>query len=68
MIDKDSVETRIKTLQQEMSKGQAQLEKLDKERELTQQTLLRISGAIQVLEEMLQEAGEPQVLKEVATV
>lgn len=68
MIDQNTIENRIKQLKEEMSKGQTQLEKLEKERESTQQTLLRISGAIQVLEEMLQEPTQAQSLKKVAAV
>jgi hypothetical protein len=43
---------RIETLKKEMEKGRHRLEVLDRERQEVRDTMLRISGAIQVLEEL----------------
>jgi hypothetical protein len=43
---------RLESLRQEFGKGQQQLALLDRKRSEVRDTLLRISGAIQVLEEM----------------
>ena len=47
---------RLQTLREEFDKGQRQLDQLDRQRQEVRDTLLRISGAIQVLEEL--SAGE----------
>ena len=44
---------RLEGLRVERMKGERQLESVDRERQETRDTLLRISGAIQVLEELL---------------
>lgn len=44
---------RLQKLQQEYQKGQQKLQQLDQERKTMYETLLRIAGAIQVLEEEL---------------
>lgn len=44
---------RLQQLQQEYQKGQQKLQQLDQERKAMYETLLRIAGAIQVLEEEL---------------
>ena len=49
---------RLEELRQELSKGQKHLEMLDRERQEVRDTLLRISGAIQVLEELLRQKKE----------
>ena len=52
--------TRLAKLKAEFEKGQKRLEELETETKHIRQTLLRISGAIQVLEEILaQTEGEP---------
>ncbi len=43
---------RIEVLKKEMEKGRQRLEVLDRERQEVRDTMLRISGAIQVLEEL----------------
>jgi prefoldin subunit 5 len=48
---------RLQTLREEFDKGQRQLEQLDHQRQEVRDTLLRISGAIQVLEELSAGAG-----------
>jgi hypothetical protein len=45
---------RLQELRQELTKGEAQLENLERQRGHTRDALLRIGGAIQVLEELLQ--------------
>jgi len=49
---------RLEELRQELAKGQKRLEMLDRERQEIRDTLLRISGAIQVLEELLRQKRE----------
>jgi predicted nuclease with TOPRIM domain len=50
---------RLDELKAEFEKGQKQLQDLDAQATTVRQTLLRISGAIQVLEEELAKAGDP---------
>ncbi len=53
-----AIRTRLDELELELTKGQRRLETLDQERQQVRDTLLRISGAIQVLQELLaQEEG-----------
>ena len=44
---------RLEELKKEFEVGQTRLQEMDKQQALLRETLLRISGAIQVLEEML---------------
>lgn len=55
------IEQKLQELREEYAKGEQQLVQLDQRRRELQETMLRISGAIQVLEE-LASAGvhEPQ--------
>ena len=50
---KDYVEQRLKELREEMEIGQKQLSKLEARSAELRNTLLRISGAVQALEEVL---------------
>ena len=50
---------RLESLKAEFARGQERLAQLDAEGARLRQTLLRISGAIQVLEEELAEASTP---------
>ena len=50
---REQLERRLATLKSEFEIGQAKLGRLDQEQVLLRETLLRISGAIQVLEEAL---------------
>ncbi len=53
------MEKRLKELKRELELGQKQVTLLDQKRSELRDTLLRISGAIQVLEELLtQEQGD----------
>jgi hypothetical protein len=57
------MQSRLAELRQEYQRGQGQLHELTRQAAVLQETLLRISGAIQVLEEMLaqgQETGNDQ--------
>jgi hypothetical protein len=66
----EHMKSRLAELRQEYQRGQGQLHELIQQEAVLRETLLRISGAIQVLEEMLaqgQETGDgqetaPQVL------
>ena len=49
---------RLAKLKAEFEKGQQHLQLLDKERAEVRDTLLRISGAIQVLEELLEQESQ----------
>ena len=51
--NESAIETRLVELRMELEKGQRHLESVDRQRQEVRDTLLRISGAIQVLEELL---------------
>ena len=53
---REKLETRIKELNKEFTTGQAKLQEVETQRLLIQERLLRICGAIQVLEELLAES------------
>jgi len=53
---REQVETRIENLRGEYRAGQEMLAELEERRANLQVTLARISGAIQVLQELLQES------------
>lgn len=57
------MQNRLQQLKQEFERGQKQLEILDHKRRDLRDTLLRISGAMQVVEELLeqQKASQPDV-------
>lgn len=55
---KEQLEYRLAELKKDFVEGQAKLRELDSQQALVRDTLLRISGAIQVIEEML--GGAPQ--------
>jgi hypothetical protein len=55
---RQQVQMRLEVLKKELESGQAELEKVEKQRAYLHETLLRISGAVQVLEELLAE-GQP---------
>jgi len=50
---KTQIETRLQELKTEFETGQKMLAEIEQKKINLEQTLLRISGAIQVLEEML---------------
>lgn len=55
---REQLEQRLQTLRNEFETGQAQLRGLERQQMLLRETLLRISGAIQVLEEALAGADD----------
>jgi hypothetical protein len=50
---RESMEARLGLLRKEFEAGQAELERVEQQRTYLHETMLRISGAIQVLEELL---------------
>jgi uncharacterized coiled-coil protein SlyX len=56
---RERLEKRLKGLKAEFDKGEQTLKELEEQAVAVRQTLLRISGAIQVLEEELGEAEQP---------
>jgi hypothetical protein len=57
---RDQLERRLDTLRAEQQAGERMRARLQAEQTEVEQTLLRISGAIQVLEELLSPAAEPE--------
>lgn len=56
----DQVQSRLESLREEYEAGQARLRELERQQAQLTDTMLRISGAIQVLEELLvEEARRP---------
>lgn len=55
----ERLEKRLQELKTEFGKGQQTLEELETQAAAVRQTLLRISGAIQVLKEELDDARQP---------
>jgi hypothetical protein len=51
----NTLESKVLELREELAKGQHHLDLLDQQREQVRDTLLRITGAIHVLEELLQQ-------------
>jgi hypothetical protein len=51
---RSNLEKRLLELRTELSRGQQHLDSLERQRQDVRDTLLRISGAVQVLEELLQ--------------
>ena len=64
---KEQLEQRLNELKEEFAKGQKVLAELEAKEKTTKNTLIRISGAIQVLEELLngqQENSEDSAVDE----
>ena len=61
---KRELEARLKELKDEYQKGQGQLLALEQETANLKTTMIRISGAIQVLEELLGEKGSETSIPE----
>lgn len=57
---KNKLEIRLQNLRNEFQSGQKMLQELQQKQANLEQTLLRISGAIQVLEEVIAEENEEQ--------
>lgn len=58
-MDRNSIAQRLQELKDERRAGGVQLQQLDARRINLQETLTRIDGAIQMLEELLREQEEP---------
>jgi len=56
----DRMKARLAELKTEFAKGKQKLEELENQTREVQQALLRISGAIQVLEELSGESAPPK--------
>lgn len=54
----DRLETRMAELREELVTGERLLQQLHSQQRHLERNLLRIGGAVKVLEEMLEEAGE----------
>jgi hypothetical protein len=52
---REQAQMRLEVLKKELETGQAELERIEKQRAYLHETVLRISGAVQVLEELLAE-------------
>jgi len=50
---REQIEVRLEELKKEFEIGQARMEETERQQAILRETLLRISGAIQVLEEMI---------------
>ena len=57
---REQLQTRLTELKREFETGQAKLQELEQQQIRLRETLLRISGAIQVLDELLVNAEENQ--------
>jgi prefoldin subunit 5 len=55
---REQMQARLEALREELETGQAELQRLEEQRASLHATMLRISGAAQVLEELLA-AGDP---------
>jgi hypothetical protein len=51
----EQIQARLEALKKELETGQAELQKVEMQRKYLHETVLRISGAVQVLEELLAE-------------
>ena len=58
---RERLEARLEELRQEMITGEMRLRELEAEEAGLRETLLRISGAAQVVRELLEETREPVV-------
>jgi hypothetical protein len=57
---RDRLQTRLGEMKKEFTTGQAGLQELEKQQMYLRETMLRISGAIQVLEELLANGGSAE--------
>ena len=59
-VMREHMQTRLEMLRKELEKGQVEFQKVESQRTYLHETILRISGAIQVLEELLAEEQSAQ--------
>jgi hypothetical protein len=52
---REQIQARLEELKKELEAGQGELQKVEMQRTYLHETVLRISGAVQVLEELLRE-------------
>ncbi len=52
---REQIQARLGALKKELEKGQAELQKVEAQRTYLHEAVLRISGAVQALEELLEE-------------
>jgi predicted nuclease with TOPRIM domain len=57
---KEQIQRRLEELKKEYETGQARLRELETETAYVRETMLRISGAIQVIQEMLNDSNEQE--------
>lgn len=57
---REQLQRRLEELKKEFNTGRARVTELEQQQTTLHQTLLRISGAIQVLEEELKSSGTPE--------
>ena len=57
---REQIEARLTALKKEYEIGQSRLKELEAESTYVRETMLRISGAMQVLQEMLDAEHQPQ--------
>jgi len=62
------MEQRLQELRLELEKGKQRLEDLDRQRQEVRDTMLRISGAIQVLEELRVQEAAPNPQTDLAAI
>lgn len=67
---REQLQTRLEMLKTEFETGQTRLRELEGQAAMFRETLLRISGAVQVLEELLAEgrAGDEETVRELERV
>ena len=66
-MDRGQILSRLASLRKEFEAGQVRLRELEAEEAYVRETMLRISGAIQVLEELIGKAKPEPVAAETAT-
>lgn len=60
---REQLQARLEALKREFETGQARLRELESEEMYVRETVLRISGAIKVLEEVLSDSSEETALR-----
>lgn len=63
---REQLQQRLETLKFEFDTGQTKLREMERQQSMLRETLLRISGAIQVLEEALAETESEDVIVDTA--
>jgi hypothetical protein len=60
----DPIHGRLTLMKQEFAKGQLRLQEMERQEAALRETLLRLSGAIEVLEEIVSESAPPPANEE----